>query len=59
LRFFRLSKSFFYDVRYLVMILLPGTLEQRLIRSVLNERMLEQIARLWRHPTLKHQFRLD
>jgi hypothetical protein len=35
-----------------LMILLPGALQQRLIRSLLDEGMFEDVPRLWRPPPL-------
>ena len=42
-------------MRYAVMVLLSGTLEQRLIGGILNEGMLEQIGRLGWYPLLVDQ----
>jgi hypothetical protein len=39
-------------VSNLTVIVLPGALEQRLIGSILNQGMLEEIVRLWRRPSL-------
>ena len=43
---FRLSQSFLQLVSDLLVIVLPGAFEQRLIRGILNQRMLESIGRL-------------
>ena len=43
----------------LLVIVLASALEQRLIGSILNQRMLEEIRRLRRQPTLIEQLHLD
>jgi hypothetical protein len=41
------------------MILLAEALEQRLIRGILDERVLELTGSLWDHPALVDQLGLD
>jgi hypothetical protein len=41
------------------MILLSGTLEQRLVGRILDEGMLEEIGRVWQQATLVEYFRFE
>ena len=54
-----LWKALLQHLRNLLMQLLACALEQRLIGSVLNQGMLEEIVRLRRQPALVEQFRFD
>src|SRR5215210_1258524 len=56
LGFFGLGQLFLHHFGYLTVILLPGTLKQRLIGDILNESMFEEIARLWWCPALVEHF---
>ena len=53
------SKSFLQHLRNLSVVLLARTLQQRLIGRILNECMLEEIARLRQQPSLIHQLSFD
>src|SRR5262249_33452314 len=46
------GKALDEHLRNALMVLLPGSLQQRLIGRVLNQGMLEEIRRLWRPPLL-------
>ena len=48
-------KLCFQHGSYLLVILLAFALEQRLIGRVLNQRVLEEIRRVWRHAALVQQ----
>ena len=55
----RLSEPRFQHLRNPLMVLLPSASQQRLIRHILEQSMLERIRRLRRHPLLVEHLRLD
>ena len=59
LRACHLGKAVFQQLRRPLVILLASALQQRLVRRILDERMLEQVRGLWWCSALKNQARID